>query len=170
MAGYERRMTFSSSHPPALAAYRRAGMERHGTLLYLRGPVARSSTGISARPVAPQEFATDRPELLELYGGRATLLHLVDGPDLVGHAIVVENEAGPSIHRLVTTAKHTDAMAAVVATLDRGAVVDACVPDWSPAAGRLLAGGFEVTDRDPWMASDPSLLPPTLVVINPGLA
>jgi GNAT superfamily N-acetyltransferase len=169
--GYERRMTFSSAHPAARAAYVRAGMTPRWTLRYLRGranpPPSPSLQGVEVSRAAVQ---SDRPELVELFDwGRC--FHIVDRAGLiVGHAIVTQVDSRLAIERLNTTANHAAAMAALLGALTPNADVSACVPSESNAVPLLERIGFEQTETDLHLSSEPDLMPPTLAAVNPGLA
>jgi hypothetical protein len=169
--GYERRMTFSSAHPAARAAYIRAGMEPRWTLRYLRGRAnPPPSPSLQAVPVKHADVQADRPELVEFFEwGRC--YHIVDrGGEVVGHAIVTSDLGHLAIDRLATTADHAAAMAALLGALTPNAEVQACVPSESNAAALLVALGFRDVDSDLHLSSEPGLMPSTLVAVNPGLA
>ena len=79
--GSSRRMTFSSKHPAAAAAYRRAGMEPQWRLLYLRGEAVGSGPEL---PVAAWRHS--RTSLVEQMAshGAHVLADVVSIPDETG--------------------------------------------------------------------------------------
>lgn len=170
--GYPQRMTFSSRHPAARATYAAAGMEPRWFLRYLHGgagAAAAADTHLRAVAVGAESIVSDRPELITFFGG-ALLLHVLDGDDIVGQALVTDAGTHLALDRLVTTAAHDAAMTAVLRALPSTRAVEACVPEPSPAHDRLLSLGFAEIEYDLHMSSAPDLLPRHVVAVNPGLA
>jgi hypothetical protein len=170
LEGFEKRMTFSSRYPLARATYARAGMEPQWYLRYLRGraPVV-PDLGLRAVEVAHGTASSDRPELVAFFD-IARCFHLVDGADVVGHAIVRDTDAYVAVDRLVTSAAHDAAMAALLREMPADRDVEACVPEPSPANAFLRGIGFDEVEYDLHMASEPGLMPDGAVALNPGLA
>ncbi|MCU1364635.1 MAG: hypothetical protein JWN39_274 [Ilumatobacteraceae bacterium] len=162
-AGTARRMTFSSQHPAALAAYRRAGMAPTWRLLYLRGAAPDgSSAGSADRVPSPQrpDRADDRPELAEHF--RAL------GAAIRSTSIVLTHADGIDVVRL-RDARGTDAFDELLATFSARSTVTCCVPDHSPVAAHALSIGFVVVDHDVFCATAGVELPSDLHCLHPGL-
>ncbi|MEO5838392.1 MAG: GNAT family N-acetyltransferase [Acidimicrobiales bacterium] len=169
VGGEQTLMTFSSSHPGALAAYRRLGLQPGWALCYLQGPIVRQRCSLNATRVDPHAFVIDRPELLRLFDSVACV-HINSDSTRVGSAIVADPEGEPVLHRLVLDDRHDEGMLAVMNILPAGAMLRATVPDWS-SAYRLLRGlGFAETDHDLYMGTKSNLVPRSLAAVNPGLA
>ncbi len=155
-AGSSRRMTFSSKHPAAFAAYRRAGMEPQWRLLYLRGVANGGGTGLRA--------AAWQHDRLSLVGQMAAQGALVSA-DVVS----TPDETGTWIAR-VQTARPVKAVSATLAGFARGTVVNMCVPEHSPLAPWAMKSGFEVVDHDTFFSTPGVELPADLHCLDPGLA
>ena len=156
LAGSSRRMTFSSKHPAALAAYRRTGMEPQWRLLYLRGVANGGGTGL---PVA--RWQHDRVKLVEQM--------VAQGARVTADVVAAPDETGIWIARL-QTARPVKALSATLAGLTRGTVVNMCVPEYSPLATWALKSGFAEVDHDTFCATPDVGLPPDLHCLDPGLA
>jgi GNAT superfamily N-acetyltransferase len=154
--GYEQRMTFSSQHPAAVPAYRRAGMHPQWRLLYLRG-VARGGD----EPLSAQSWAHHRPELA---------LHFAARPSIVtADAIVEQHPDRARVHR-IDSSEPTCVAAAVLDALPAGLPVTFCVPEWHELARWLGAQGFAADEHDVFCATPGVEWPPTLACCHPGLA
>jgi GNAT superfamily N-acetyltransferase len=113
LRGSSRRMTFSSKHPAAAAAYRRAGMEPQWRLLYLRGDAV--GGGGPEIPVAPWRHGrTSLVEQMARHGAHVS-------PDVVS----IPNETGVWIARLQSS-RPVEVLAAALAGLPSGTLVTMC--------------------------------------------
>lgn len=156
LAEASRRMTFSSKHPAALAAYRRAGMEPQWRLLYLRGVANGGGSGLSVA-----RWQHDRIELVEQM--------ITQGARVTGDVVATAEGTGVRIARL-QTARPVKALSATLAGLTRGTVVNMCVPEYSPLATWALKSGFSEVDHDMFCATQDTRLAPDLHCLDPGLA
>jgi Acetyltransferase (GNAT) family len=154
--GSSRRMTFSSKHPAALAAYQRVGMEPQWRLLYLRGVANGGGTGLPT--------ATWQHDRLSLVERMAT-----QGARVTSDVVATPDETGIWIAR-VQTARPVKALSATLAGLEPGTVVNLCVPEYSPIAPWALKSGFAEVDVDTFCATPGVALPPDLHCLDPGLA
>jgi hypothetical protein len=167
--GHERRMTFSSRHPAARGLYASLGLEPRWTLRYLRGVARPTESSLVAWAVDPWSVATDRREYLHLLDP-IECFEVLDGPDVIGHAITQDDGSTVAVHRLVTSGDHVAAIRALLNVLPAGRTVECCVPDVDPAAGALVGVGFAEFEHDLFMATAPDLMPAGAIVLNPGLA
>jgi GNAT superfamily N-acetyltransferase len=156
LAGYSHRMTFSSKHPAALAAYSRMGMQARWRLLYLKG---RALGGGAERPVA--EWRHDRSSLVQEMARQ--------GARVTADAVAMPHEGGVWIMRL-HSARPIKVLSATLAGLSGGTVVTMCTPEHSPVASWAQERGFEVDDYDTFCATGDVDLPPDLHCLDPGLA
>jgi len=154
--GTDRRMTFSSKHPAALAAYRRVGMEPRWQMLYLKGVAHGGGEG---RPVAP--WAHDRMSLVEEMAAQ--------GAHVSADVVSMADDKGVWVAR-VQSARPVKALSATLAGMARGTVVTMCVPEYSPLATWALKSGFAETDHDSFCATPGVELPADLHCLDPGLA
>jgi GNAT superfamily N-acetyltransferase len=154
--GSSRRMTFSSKHPAAAAAYLHVGMEPQWRLLYLKGVANGGGTGL---PVAT--WRHERLSLVEMMASQ--------GAHVSADAVSIPDETGIWIAR-VHSARPVKAVSATLAGLQRGTVVTMCVPEQSPVAVWAQEHGFAVTDHDRFCATPGVVLPPDLHCLDPGLA
>ncbi|MEP7203042.1 MAG: GNAT family N-acetyltransferase [Ilumatobacteraceae bacterium] len=154
--GSSHRMTFSSKHPAAAAAYRRAGMDPLWRLLYLRGVAL---GGGSERPV--DAWRHGREGLVEQMASQ--------GAHVSADAVSMPDETGIWIARL-QSARPVKALSAVLAGLTRGTVVNMCVPEYSPVAAWAQGRGFSVRDYDTFCATPQTQIPDDLHCLDPGLA
>ena len=155
-AGSSRRMTFSSKHPAAHAAYRRAGLEPMWRLLYLRG------AAIGGGPEPPvDEWRHGRAALVE----QMARLGAHVSPDLV----CMPEKNGMWIVRLQSE-RPVEALAAALAGLSAGIVVTMCTPEHSEVARWAQDNGFAVSDYDTFCATPGVELPGDLHCLDPGLA
>jgi GNAT superfamily N-acetyltransferase len=156
--GFERRMTCSSAHPAARAAYARAGLEPCWPVLVLHGP----ATGRGA-PLPAGEWRHDRHELVTYYSSMGV------GDEQVGHHRRAARPDEPHrVLRMVSEQPEVD-VAHVLASLPEGDTVEWCVPAPSPAAAWLLEHGFAVVDDDLFCATPGMHLVPQLVALHRGL-
>lgn len=156
--GFERRMTCSSAHPAAQAAYARAGLEPCWPVLVLRGP----ATG-GGSPLPAGEWRHDRHELVAYFSS--------GGAD-VGADQVVQRPTRPGgphrVMRMMSERPEDDA-ARLLASLPVGETIEWCVPEPSPLATWLRANGFAVVDDDLFCAT-PGVQPARkLVALHRGL-
>jgi GNAT superfamily N-acetyltransferase len=151
-----RRMTFSSAHPAAHAAYARLGMEARWRLLYLSGV----ATGGGSLPPAAA-WRHDRASLVEQWGRT--------GAHVSSDIVLVPDGGGRRIARL-QHAEPVHLVEAVVAGLPAGTRVTMCVPEVSVLAAWAPAHDFSVTAFDTFRATAGVVLAPDLHVLDPGLA
>jgi GNAT superfamily N-acetyltransferase len=154
--GSSRRMTFSSKHPAAVAAYRRAGMEPRWRLLYLKGHAV---DGGMQRPVQP--WRHDRARLVEQMASQ--------GAHVTADVVSVPNEGGVWIAR-VHSARPVEAITTALAGHRRDTIVTMSTPEHSPVAVWALEHGFAVVDYDTFCATPDVNLASDLHCLDPGLA
>ena len=154
--GSTRRMTFSSKHPAAHAAYRRAGMEPKWRLLYLRGAAI---GGGAELPVA--QWRHDRADLVAQMG--------LQGARVSSDVVCMPEDNGTWIVRL-QSGRPVEALAAALAGLSIGTVVTMCTPEHSDVARWALDNGFAMYDYDSFCATPGVELPGDLQCLDPGLA
>ena len=155
-AGSSRRMTFSSAHPAALAAYRRMGMHPQWRLLYLEGP----SVGDGMTP-PNGEWQHDRVSLVNEMARQ--------GAHVTADVVVAPEATKTWIARL-QSARPVEVLVAALAGLTPGAVVTMCTPEHSPVGDWAQDHGFEVMDYDSFCATPGVSVPPDLHCLDPGLA
>lgn len=154
--GSAHRMTFSSKHPAALAAYQRVGMQPQWRLLYLEG----SAVGGGARP-AVEPWRHDRLALVEQMAGQ--------GAHVSADVVAIAHHAAVWIARL-QSAQPVAALAATLAGLTRGTVVTMCTPEHSQVAVWAQQNGFAVVNHDTFCATSHADIPDDLHCLDPGLA
>lgn len=154
--GSSRRMTFSSKHPFALAAYQRAAMVPQWRLLYLRGVANGGGSGLPAAT-----WQHDRVSLVERM--------VTMGAHVTADVVATPDETGIWIAR-VQTERPVKALSATLAGMTPGTVVNMCVPEYSPLAPWALKSGFAEVDFDTFCATPEVALPPDLHCLDPGLA
>ncbi len=154
--GCRERMTFSSKHPAALAAYRRMGMQPRWRLLYLKG---RALGGGGGLPVA--DWNHDRLSLVQEMARQ--------GAHVTADAVSIPHNGGIWIARLHST-RPIKVLSATLAGLTAGTVVTLCTPEHSPVAVWAQKSGFEVDDHDTFCATPDLVLPDDLHCLDPGLA
>jgi ribosomal protein S18 acetylase RimI-like enzyme len=154
--GSNGRMTFSSKHPAAAAAYRRAGMEPLWRLLYLRGE---AGGGGPELPIAAWRH------------GRASLVDTMarQGAHVSSDVVSIPDESGVWIARLQSD-HPVEVLTAALAGLPAGTVVTMCTPEHSPVAAWAADRGFRVTDYDTFLATAGIHIPVDLHCLDPGLA
>jgi GNAT superfamily N-acetyltransferase len=153
--GTSRRMTFSSKHPAAHAAYRRSGMEPQWRLLYLKGPATGGGTG---HPVS--KWRHDRSTLVEAMARQ--------GAHVSSDVVWMPDPTGIWLARLHSD-RPIEPLSVALAGLPRDTVVSMCVPEYSPVAAWSQDNGFEVVDYDTFCATPNVQLPPDLHCLDPGL-
>jgi hypothetical protein len=153
--GTSRRMTFSSKHPAAHAAYRRSGMEPQWRLLYLRGPATGGGTG---HPVSP--WRHDRLTLVETMARQ--------GAHVSSEVVWMPEPTGIWLARLHSD-RPIERLSAALAGLPRDTVVSMCVPEHSPLVAWSRDNGFAVVDHDTFCATPHVQLPHDLHCLHPGL-
>jgi GNAT superfamily N-acetyltransferase len=153
--GSRQRMTFSSKHPAAHAAYRRAGMEPQWRLLYLRGVAI---GGGAELPVDQWRH------------GRAALVDEMarQGANVSADVVSMPEGNGVWIARL-QSARPVEALAAALAGLSPATVVTMCTPEPSPVAQWALDHGFVVSDYDTFCATPDAMIADDLHCLHPGL-
>lgn len=154
--GHPRRMTFSSKHPAAVPAYRRAGMHPRWNLLYLEGV----ATGGGA-PLRSQPWRHERSELVAHFADEGALVT----PD----AVVMVGADGVDVLR-VHAADATRVMADVLAAFPAGIAIRACVPEPHPLARWMRDRGFAVVDHDLFCISDGGEFSSAVSCVHAGLA
>jgi GNAT superfamily N-acetyltransferase len=154
--GSSHRMTFSSKHPAAHAAYRRAGMEPLWRLLYLRGV----AVGGGAQ-LLPGEWRHGRASLVEQMARQ--------GANISSDVVWMPEDNGVWIARL-ESARPVEALAAALAGLTAGTVVTMCTPEHSAVARWAQDNGFAVSDYDTFCATPGVEIPRDLHCLDPGLA
>ena len=154
--GSSRRMTFSSKHPAALAAYQRTGMEPLWRLLYLRG-VAVGGAG-------------ELPAGQWLHGRIALVEEMArQGAHVSTDIVSVSDGNGVWIARL-DSARPVGALTAALAGLTPGTIVTMCTPEHSPVAQWAQDKGFAVVDYDTFCATPNVDIAGDLHCLDPGLA
>ena len=151
-----RRMTFSSGHPAAHAAYERFEMTARWRLVYLQG----TATGGGMLP-AEGPWRHDRQRLVDHWASQGA--HV--SPDVV----VLVADDGVRIARL----QHEEPVPlveAVLGGLAAGTPVTMCVPETSELATWAADQGFVVTEFDTYRTTPGVELSPALHVLDPGLA
>jgi hypothetical protein len=154
--GSSRRMTFSSKHPAALAAYQRMGMDPQWRLLYLEGPAI--GDGV---PLPNGAWQHDRLSLVNEMARQ--------GAHVTLDVVVVPDAAKTWIARL-QSARPVEVLAAALAGLSPGAAVTMCTPEHGPVADWAQNHGFKVVDYDSFCATLRVRLPADLHCLDPGLA
>lgn len=157
--GSETVVTFSSTHPAALALYRRAGLLPQWDLLTLRGTATGGGPELSSGA-----WCHDRSDLVEHFRD----LGAVVGPD---HVVLppTAHDAGVSVvWRLVSQRPAVDA-ARLLAALPAGTTVEWSLPEPHPLSPWLLDHGFTVADRDVCCASVRWILDERVCSVHRGL-
>lgn len=154
--GFRDRMTFSSKHPAALAAYRRLGLQPQWRLLYLKG---RALGGGAGMPAAAWQH--DRHSLVQEMERQ--------GAHVTADAVSMPDKGGVWIMRLHST-RPIKVLSATLAGLTAGTVVTMCTPEHSTVAAWAQKNGFEVEDHDTFCATPDLDLPDDLHCLDPGLA
>jgi GNAT superfamily N-acetyltransferase len=154
--GSSRRMTFSSSHPAALAAYQRVGMDPQWRLLYFEGHAIGDGM-----PLAKGEWQHDRVSLVDEMARQ--------GAHVTADVVVVPDTSKAWIARL-QSARPVEVVAAAIAGLTPGTTVTMCTPEHSPIADWAQDRGFKVVDYDSFCATPGVTLPADLHCLDPGLA
>ncbi len=132
--GQPQRMTLSSSHPHAMPAYRRAGMEPKWRLRYLSGRAVGGGP-----PLVPAPWNHDRADLVEHFRAEGAI---------VGHHTVVHvGSRGAVVQRLVNDRAESE-MEWLLEALPSGTTVWCRVPEHRPLAGWLEQRGFWENEHD----------------------
>lgn len=156
LADFPQRMTFSSQHEAALAAYRRAGMEPRSRMLYLSGPAVGGGAALS-----PSAWTHDRTEVVDYFAER--------GAFVTTNAVAIATDDGLELLRIDAT----DAIAEcelLLRAFATGTNLRLYVPEAHPLAAWLRARGFGVVDHDVLCTTEGVELPTTLAALHPGLA
>ena len=187
--GEPRRMTFSSLHAHALPLYTRFGVDAWWPLLYVGGEVARLALppGLAVAPCTPDEAAAaerrwtgvDRLADHRAWAARPhgqPVLVLRGGEPLAAGTVAGGDGEFGLVHLALATglagAGARDAVLAVLATAAEApdGRVRVCLPAPHPAVRALFAAGWQSSDTDLFMASDPALLDPRRAVPSPATA
>ena len=137
--GWPQRMTFSSSHPLAMPAYRSAGMEPRWRLRYLSGRAVGGGL-----PLVPAPWRHDRADLVEHFRAEGAI---------IGHDIVVHVGArGAMVERLVSDRPESE-MQWLLEALPSGTTVWCRVPENRPLALWLDQRGFWENEHDMFLSS-----------------
>lgn len=181
-----RRTTFASDDPRALPLYVRAGMAPLCVSLYVEGasaalpaaPPGMDLTSAAAGELAGLELTwtgVDRSIDHEFWASQAKADSFVISdrgePVAIAHARARQASPVRVIDRLVVR-PGADPLAPTLAALrraGRGEAVLTLVMGPSPVLRVLLDLGFQVTERDQYMASEPGLVDPARLVPNPGM-
>ena len=159
LRGAARRMTFSSTHPAALAAYTTAGMALRCKLLTMRRE--RGGDATSVQPMLDEDWRHERPELVAYFRSRGAHVSR-------DHVVMVET------YRSVVLRALGDPYEAVLiralAELPRDRPVDVSVGEHHPCGPWLRSCGFEVIDHDLFFAGPGIELPPAGPLLHRGLA
>jgi len=181
-----RRTTFASDDPRALPLYVRAGMNPLWLCLYVEG----ASTALPSTPAAI-DLATSSPAdlaALELAwtGFDRSVDHAFWASQAAADSFIVADRGEPVaiVHaraRQVSPVRVIDRMVlrpgadplaptlAALRRTGRGDAVMTVVMGPSPVLRALLDLGFQVTERDQFMASTEGLVDPARLVPNPGM-
>jgi GNAT superfamily N-acetyltransferase len=181
-----RRTTFASDDPRALPIYVRAGMAPHWACLYVEGASAAlpaAPAGMELAAAGPAELAAlelawtgvDRSVDHAFWASQAAADAFVVADRgavvAIAHARARQVSAVRVIDRLVVR-PGTDPVAPTLAALRRAGRGDAVLTVLmgpSPVLRALLDLGFQVTERDQYMASEPGLIDPARLIPNPGM-
>ena len=186
--GSERRMTFSSADPRAIASYIRVGMRPWWPLLYVAGEATvmadPSTTGPSWRP-ADLDETVERSRAWTGIDRRTDFVYYASLPEAAGFAVIDAGEvAAVGWSRRdrwtpgrwldhVSIAPDADPIRAAAgawraAGPSGGGTVHACIPGPHPVLTLLLGRGVRIVDRDQWCSSDPDLVDPVRLLPNPS--
>jgi GNAT superfamily N-acetyltransferase len=183
--GIDRRSTYASDDPRALPIYTRAGMAPRWVGLYLDGPAAaiEAQAGIDVVGAEPGRLAElerawtgdFRPADHAFWASQAEADPFVvsdaEGPVALGYARGRQVSDQRALDRLVIR-PGADPVAPVLAAVGRsgrGGGVHVAVPGPNPVLLPLLERGFQVVERDQYMASADDLMDPARMLPNPGM-
>jgi GNAT superfamily N-acetyltransferase len=180
-----RRTTFASDDPRALPLYVRAGMTPLWVSLYLEGASAALPHGprLETASAPPETLAgferswtgADRADDHAYWTSQAEAdsFLVAERGEVVAivHARARQVSAVRVIDRLLVrpAAEPVAPTLAALRRAGRGGAVTAAVQGPSPVVRALLDRGFQVTDRDQFMASEPGLVDPERLIPNPGM-
>lgn len=153
--GWPQRMAFSSQHPAALPAYRRAGLEPRWRLRCLTGRAVGGGP-----PMALAPWGHDRTDLVEHY--RAVGAEV--GRDLVARF----GPRGVRVLRLVSDEPEAQLLG-LLTSLRSGATVWCCVPEQHPLSAWLDGRGFWEIEHDVFCSTPGIVLDGALGCVHPGL-
>jgi GNAT superfamily N-acetyltransferase len=180
------RATFASDDPRALPLYVRAGMTPLWVQLYLEGLPARLPDALSQLRVRPGEAlecaalelawtgadrSADWPFWASMVAADAFVVEAGGTPVGAGIARAKQSTTARALDRLVI-APEADPVAVAVAGIcrsARGGPVQVTCFGPSPLLPVLLGAGFQIVDRDQFLASDPTLVDPARLLPNPGM-
>lgn len=149
--GWPRRMTFSSQHPAALAAYQRVGMKPRQRMLYLSG------TAFGGGSLVPGEWSHDRGELVDYFAEHGAT---VTADAVVRNGAVLRLDSADAIGECD----------GVLRALADGTQVSIYMPEQHVLASWLRERGFADRDHDIFCATDGVELPATLAALHPSFA
>ena len=180
------RTTFSSDDARAMPLYIRAGMLPLWPNVYISGDAARlpQAQGLTVEPSTYEQIAALEAEWARV--DRSTAIDywraLPDGRPYVvtrggrAVALVVGRRRLNGVGRWIDRGRVAPGeqpvlplLAGIRRAAEGGNLVGACVPGPSPLLPVLIGAGFRIRDRDIYMASDPTLLDPTLELFNTGI-
>jgi GNAT superfamily N-acetyltransferase len=181
-----RRTTFASDDPRALPIYVRAGMAPQWVCLYVEG----ASSALPAAPAGMELTAAGPAELAALELAWTGVDRSVDHAfwasqaaadsflvanrgevAAIAHARARQVSAVRVIDRLVVR-PGSDPIAPTLAALrraGRGDAVMTVLMGPSPVLRALLDLGFQIAERDQYMASEPGIIDPARLIPNPGM-
>lgn len=179
------RTTFASEDPRALPLYVRAGMSTWWASLYIAGASGALPSVPGIETAAAEAATLAALELdwtgVDRAGDHAFWASQVGADSFVvaergevvaiGHARARQVTAVRVLDRLLMRPGADPVMPALAAMrrAGRGDAVTAAVQGPSPVVRALLDRGFQVTDRDLFMASEPGIIDPLRLVPNPGM-
>ena len=181
------RMTFSSDDPRAMPLYIRTGMLPRWPNLYLdskgRG-IPAAPPSFSVRAVRPDEASAtevgfgglDRLADYEHWAGQpgaqSFVVEEARRPVAVGNGRDRWRIPGRWIDRLIIDPSVDDVVGPVLAALEfaaSGQPISIAIAGPHPAVRVLVEGGFQLYDKDTFMASEDGLLDPLHHIVDPGV-
>lgn len=160
--GYVGRMTCSSHHPAALAAYRRVGMEPRWPVRTMRGRAPRGEVRSATDSVeaSPGAWRHGRDELVARFAAT--------GAEIGADHILTRRTDTVVVHR-VESADAVGVVAALLDTLPPTTTVELSVPSPHPLSRWLDAHGFVEISTDMFCATPDVDIDPHLAVVDLGL-
>lgn len=164
--GYASRMTCSSHHPAALAAYRRVGMEPRWPVRTMRGGAQGSEvrgemrSTMDSRAAKPGTWRHGRGELVARFAAT--------GAEICADHIVSRRADRVVVHR-VESADAVGVVTALLDTLPPTITVELSVPSPHPLSGWLDEHGFVEISTDIFCATPDVDVDPNLAVVDLGL-
>lgn len=184
--GFWPRTTFSSDDPRALPLYVRAGMSPGWPNLYLEGDASGlvAEDGFEVVPASPDAAAACEAAFTGV-DRRGAYAFAATRPGSEPFLVIERGTpvaAGVSHERLAVRGRWIDravagpgtdaggALLAGIVEAGHGRRVGMCVPGPSPLLPVLLSAGFRIVDRDTFMASEPGLVDPLRILVDPETA